>query len=53
MIIVTHEMQLAKEISDRVIFMDHGKIISEGPPEMLFSNTQNERLNRFLARVTN
>ncbi len=51
MIIVTHEMQLAREISDRIIFMDHGKIVTEGTPDNMFKNTSNERLSRFLSRI--
>ena len=50
MIIVTHEMSFAKEIADRVIFMDDGRIIEEGTPEKIFSNPQNERTKRFLER---
>ena len=50
MIIVTLEMSFAKEIADRVIFMDNGRIIEEGTPEKIFSNPQNERTKRFLER---
>lgn len=50
MIIVTHEMSFAKEIADRIIFMDDGRIIEEGTPERIFSNPQNERTKRFLER---
>ena len=50
MIIVTHEMSFAKEIADRIIFMDDGRIIEEGIPEEIFSNPQNERTKRFLER---
>ena len=50
MIIVTHEMSFAKEIADRIIFMDDGRIIEEGTPEDIFSNPQNERTKRFLER---
>ena len=50
MIIVTHEMSFAKEITDRIIFMDDGRIIEEGTPEKIFSNPQNERTKRFLER---
>lgn len=50
MIIVTHEMSFAKEIADRIIFMDDGRIIEEGTPEKIFSNPQNERTKRFLER---
>lgn len=50
MIIVTYEMSFAKEIADRIIFMDDGRIIEEGTPEKIFSNPQNERTKRFLER---
>lgn len=50
MIIVTHEMSFAKEIADRIIFMDDGRIIEEGTPEKIFSNPKNERTKRFLER---
>lgn len=50
MIIVTHEMSFAKEIADRIIFMDDGRIIEEETPEKIFSNPQNERTKRFLER---
>ena len=50
MIIVTHEMSFAKEIADRIVFMDDGRIIEEGTPEEIFSNPQNERTKRFLER---
>lgn len=50
MIIVTHEMSFAKEIADRIVFMDDGRIIEEGTPEKIFSNSQNERTKRFLER---
>ena len=38
MLIVTHEMQFAEDISDRVIFMDHGQIVEEGPPHRIFAH---------------
>lgn len=50
MIIVTHEMSFAKEIADRIVFMDDGRIIEEGTPGEIFSNPQNERTKRFLER---
>jgi ABC-type polar amino acid transport system ATPase subunit len=52
MIIVTHEMSFAREVADRVIFMDEGRIIEEGTPEDIFTNPQNERTRRFLKLVT-
>lgn len=51
MILVTHEMQFAKEVSDKVIFMDGGKIIEQGTPDQMFINPENERLRRFLRAV--
>jgi len=51
MVIVTHEMGFAKEVADRVIFMDDGMIIEQGTPEALFKNPQNERTTRFLQAV--
>jgi polar amino acid transport system permease protein len=51
MVVVTHEMQFARDAADRVIFMDQGVIASEGSPEDLFESTDDERLKRFLARV--
>ncbi|MDF2685451.1 MAG: amino acid transporter ATP-binding protein [Clostridia bacterium] len=48
MIVVTHEMGFAREVSDRVIFMDEGKIIEDNTPENIFNNPQSERLKGFL-----
>lgn len=53
MIIVTHEMQFAREISDYIIFMDRGVIVEEGTPERIFNNTESERLQNFLRRYSN
>lgn len=53
MAIVTHEMGFAKEVSDRVIFMDKGIIEEEGSPDELFNNPQKERTKQFLSRYTN
>lgn len=53
MVIVTHEMQFAREVSNRVIFMDDGVIVEQGPPEEVLVNPQNERTKAFLARVAN
>lgn len=49
MVIVTHEMEFARQVSDRVIFIDRGVVIEEGAPEEVFGNTQNERTKQFLA----
>lgn len=51
MLIVTHEMQFAKEIADRVVFMDEGRIVETAPPEQLFGDPKDERLQRFLRRI--
>ena len=50
MIVVTHEMGFAKEVANRVIFMDNGEIVESGTPEELFTNPQNERTKAFLNR---
>ena len=51
MVVVTHEMGFAREIADRVIFMDHGQIVEEAPPEELFERPQQERCRQFLSQV--
>ncbi len=51
MVIVTHEMAFARDVSDRVIFMDKGFIVEEGPPEEIFGDPKNDRTRDFLARV--
>lgn len=51
MIVVTHEMGFAREIADRVIFMDGGYILEDAPPKELFENPQNERLKLFLGKI--
>ncbi len=50
MVIVTHEMAFAKEISDRVVFMDKGKIVEQGSPEAVFENPEHPRIKSFLSR---
>jgi glutamine transport system ATP-binding protein len=51
MVVVTHEMGFAREVSDRVIFMDQGVIVEEGKPEDVLVNPQNERLRAFLRKT--
>ncbi|HCF05657.1 MAG: glutamine transport system ATP-binding protein [Desulfomicrobiaceae bacterium] len=51
MVVVTHEMGFAKEVADRVIFIDGGRIQEEGAPETFFANPQNPRLRDFLGKV--
>jgi polar amino acid transport system ATP-binding protein len=49
--IVTHEMGFAREISDRVLFMDEGRIAERGSPEQIFGNPHNPRTKEFLSKV--
>ena len=51
MLCVTHEMGFARQVADRVIFMDEGEIVEENAPEAFFSNPQNERTKMFLSQV--
>ena len=51
MVVVTHEMGFAREVADRVIFMDEGRIMEEGTPAQIFENPQNERTKAFLSKV--
>lgn len=51
MVVVTHEMGFAKEIADRVIFMDGGVIVEEGTPDEIFNHPKNERLKAFLSKI--
>lgn len=53
MMVVTHEMGFAKEVSDRVVFMDKGVIAEEGAPEEIFNNPKQERTREFLKRTLN
>ena len=51
MVVVTHEMGFAREVADRVVFMDGGVIAEEGTPEEIFSHPKSERLQQFLKAV--
>ena len=51
MVVVTHEMGFAKEVGDRILFMDGGYIVEQGTPEQVFGNPQNERTKDFLSKV--
>ena len=51
MVVVTHEMNFAREVGTRIIFMDEGKIVEENVPELFFTNPRSERLKTFLAKV--
>jgi len=52
MIVVTHEMQFARDMADTVLFFDGGRVAESGPPDKIFSNPQHERTRDFLRRVT-
>lgn len=52
MIVVTHEMGFAREVADRVIFMDEGVIVEQGSPDAVFNNPQHERTKDFLGHIT-
>ena len=51
MAVVTHEMGFAREVADKVLFMDDGLVAEKGSPEQIFNNPQNKRLQQFLQRV--
>jgi polar amino acid transport system ATP-binding protein len=51
MVVVTHEMGFAREVGTRLIFMDQGTILEEGPPREVFSNPRQERTRSFLSQV--
>ncbi len=51
MAVVTHEMGFAREVADRVVFMDHGGIVEEGTPEHFFQNPEHERTKLFLSQI--
>lgn len=51
LVVVIHEMDFAREVADRVLFMDSGYIIEEGTPEVIFQNPLNERTKDFLSKV--
>lgn len=51
MLIVTHEMGFAREVSDRVLFFDQGSILEDGSPEEVFEKPQHKRTKEFLAKV--
>ena len=51
MVIATHEMHFARDVSNRVCFLDGGRILEEGPPDRMFSDPTNERTKRFLDRI--
>ena len=51
MVIVSHEMGFAREVGDRILFMDDGQIVEEGPPEQMFNNPRHPRTRDFLSKV--
>ena len=51
MLIVSHEMQFAKEAADRVVFLDGGLVVEEGPPQQIFGAPREERTRTFLSRL--
>ena len=51
MVIVTHEMGFARDVSDRVLFMADGYVVEEGKPEQIFTATQHKRTKAFLSRL--
>jgi polar amino acid transport system ATP-binding protein len=51
MLIVTHEMSFARDVSDRVVFMEHGRVAEQGPPEVIFRNPSNDRTRAFLQAI--
>jgi polar amino acid transport system ATP-binding protein len=53
MVVVTHEMQFAREVADKVLFMDGGVVVEEGPPAQVIGSPREERTKSFLARVLN
>jgi ABC-type polar amino acid transport system ATPase subunit len=53
MVVVTHEMDFARSVADRVVFMDGGVVVEQGKPEDIFTNPKNERTKLFLSRVIN
>jgi polar amino acid transport system ATP-binding protein len=51
MIVATHEMGFAREVADKVCFLDAGRILEEGPPEQIFTSPREPRTREFLSRV--
>ena len=53
MAVVTHEMGFAREVADKVVFMDGGVVVEQGSPSEVFNNPQNERTKQFLKAISN
>ena len=51
MLVVSHEMGFTRQVADRVIFMDQGVIVEDGPPEQMFENPREERTRQFLRQI--
>jgi polar amino acid transport system ATP-binding protein len=51
MVVVTHEMGFAREVADRVIFMDYGVILEEGTPNQMFNHPTHDRTKQFLSQI--
>jgi general L-amino acid transport system ATP-binding protein len=51
MLVVSHEMGFARQVADRVIFMDQGQILEDKPPELFFTNPEHERTKQFLGQI--
>jgi ABC-type polar amino acid transport system ATPase subunit len=51
MLVVTHEMEFAKAVADRVVFMDEGQIVEQAPPREFFTNPRHERSRAFLSKI--
>ena len=51
MVVVTHEMGFAREVANRVLFMDNGQILEEAPPEEFFQHPKDPRLKEFLSKI--
>jgi ABC-type polar amino acid transport system ATPase subunit len=51
MLVVSHEMGFARNAANRVVFMDAGTIVAEGPPRVLFDNPDNDRMRQFLSKI--
>jgi len=51
MLVVSHEMGFTRQVADRVIFMDQGVIVEDGPPEQIFENPREERTRQFLRQI--
>ena len=51
MVVVTHEMAFARDVSSKVVFMDQGVIAEEGHPDIIFNQPKNERTRQFLTRI--